>query len=460
METLVCQLEEAASTQPQYEALRRPKATLPEMVMAAWRLSLAVGVLVLQIAIQRRAQMPTWWPVCPICGKRLRSKGFADRRVLTLLGWVLWKRPVGRCPDRCEIGHVVAPLDEELGIGPGEHTSAEVKHTACAMAVFLPFELTARFLAQLTGVHVGHSAVWEWVQEAGRRAMKRLDRELKALAQGATPQPEALSPMLAGLPLVCGADGVMVPFRSQVGTPEGKVTWREVKVGIFARLGHRLTQKGKQVVQLHRRRLLAVLGKPKDLQVRLRLEGLRQGMSNARLVSSVSDGSRWLWPIVSPVFAGVRRLRRVLDFYHAAQNIWKGVEPYFGRKKDKALAYFRLARHLLRQGEADVVLADILRAAQEPGLPAGAKKSLERLYRYLKRYRGCIDYGNTKAMGLPIGSGMVESACKWLIQQRFKCVGMRWSEEGFNHLLHLRLAWVNGRFDDLFFRPGCVPLPQ
>lgn len=53
-------------------------------------------------------------------------------------------------------------------------------------------------------------------------------------------------------------------------------------------------------------------------------------------------------------------------------------------------------------------------------------------------------------MGLPIGSGMIESACKWLIQQRFKGVGMRWSEDGFNHLLHLRLAWVNYRFDALF----------
>ena len=45
---------------------------------------------------------------------------------------------------------------------------------------------------------------------------------------------------------------------------------------------------------------------------------------------------------------------------------------------------------------------------------------------------------------------MVESACKWLIQQRFKGVGMRWSEDGFNHLLHLRLAWVNGSFETLF----------
>jgi hypothetical protein len=45
---------------------------------------------------------------------------------------------------------------------------------------------------------------------------------------------------------------------------------------------------------------------------------------------------------------------------------------------------------------------------------------------------------------------MVESACKWLIQQRFQGVGMRWSEDGFNHLLHLRLAWVNGCFETLF----------
>lgn len=43
---------------------------------------------------------------------------------------------------------------------------------------------------------------------------------------------------------------------------------------------------------------------------------------------------------------------------------------------------------------------------------------------------------------------MAESFCKWLIQQRFK--GVRWSEDGFNHLLILRVVWVNQRFDDLF----------
>jgi hypothetical protein len=79
------------------------------------------------------------------------------------------------------------------------------------------------------------------------------------------------------------------------------------------------------------------------------------------------------------------------------------------------------------------------------GLPATARDTLRTVYVYLERHREHIDYAAYKALGLPLGSGMVESACKWLIQQRFKGVGMRWSEEGFNHLLHLRLAWVNGR---------------
>jgi len=83
-------------------------------------------------------------------------------------------------------------------------------------------------------------------------------------------------------------------------------------------------------------------------------------------------------------------------------------------------------------------------------LPDTARDTVRTVSAYLERHREHIDYETYKALGLPLGSGMVESACTWLIQQRFKGVGMRWSEDGFNHLLHLRLAWVNGSFETLF----------
>ena len=83
-------------------------------------------------------------------------------------------------------------------------------------------------------------------------------------------------------------------------------------------------------------------------------------------------------------------------------------------------------------------------------MPATARDTLMTVHASLTRHHEHINYAVSKALGLPLGSGMVESACKWLIQQRFKGVGMRWSEDGFNHLLHLRLAWINGRYEALF----------
>ncbi len=96
------------------------------------------------------------------------------------------------------------------------------------------------------------------------------------------------------------------------------------------------------------------------------------------------------------------------------------------------------------------MLNDIASALKLDGLPETACKALKNLYKYLDTHQYHIQDQKFKELGMPIGSGMVESACKWLIQQRFKGVGMRWSKTGFNHLLHLRLAWVNGRFEELF----------
>ncbi|MGI6166292.1 MAG: ISKra4 family transposase, partial [Limnochordia bacterium] len=122
-------------------------------------------------------------------------------------------------------------------------------------------------------------------------------------------------------------------------------------------------------------------------------------------------------------------------------------------RTNQAKEWFKNARHRLRHGQHNEVIQDVQNVLSIPGLPNGAYRTLANLLQYLETHREHIDYGGFKELGLPIGSGMVESACKWLIQQRFKGVGMRWSEEGFNHLLHLRLDWVDGRFDDQLFSP-------
>jgi hypothetical protein len=178
------------------------------------------------------------------------------------------------------------------------------------------------------------------------------------------------------------------------------------------------------------------------------LAALRQGIAQAPQVIWVSDGGRGLWGLFDELFSYYAT--GVLDFYHAVQNLWKGAAAWLDGRTTQARRWFVWARHRLRHGMPDGVLADPADALDVEGFPHTARATLTTLYAYLERHRDHIDYAKYKALGLPIGSGMVESACTWLIQQRFKGVGMRWSEEGFNHVLHLRLAWVNGSFEALF----------
>jgi len=98
----------------------------------------------------------------------------------------------------------------------------------------------------------------------------------------------------------------------------------------------------------------------------------------------------------------------------------------------------------------DGIIKALGRLLKYRSTPESAKPTLRQVQQYLVTHRAHVQYRNFKKLGYPIGSGMVESACKWLITQRFKGTGMRWSETGCNHLLHLRLAWVNGSFDSVF----------
>lgn len=157
-----------------------------------------------------------------MCGARLVSKGFVKRQMLTLIGKVEWKRRVGRCPHRC-LGSQQTPLDDALSIDAYQQTSTELMRLGCLLAVFLPFDLVALMLQQLTGIAVSDNTIWQWVQVAGQQAMEQLKLQLQRLADGQHLQVESLNEMLEAIPLIIAADGVTVPFRPHSKTPKGKI---------------------------------------------------------------------------------------------------------------------------------------------------------------------------------------------------------------------------------------------
>ncbi|EKU96848.1 hypothetical protein Lepto7375DRAFT_0764 [Leptolyngbya sp. PCC 7375] len=428
--------------------------TLAAIVIAAWQIGLHVARTLVEQQLNERAKRPTDWGPCSVCGQRLHSKGFATRQMVTLVGLVQWRRRLGRCPQGCKGSHA-APFDQTLGIAPYQQSSVELKRLGCLLSLFVPFELAAWLLSQLSGIQVSDDSLWQWVQQYGQQAACQWETDVENWENGEDPVPEALSDDLAAMPLLIAADGVTVPLRPQVGTPAGKTLWREVKVGLLARLSHRINRHGKLVTRLQRRRLVAVLGDMATFRPRLQLEAARAGIATAPHVVWLSDGARGFWRLFETCFSHLAV--GILDFYHAAAYLWQAADAYKdGNPARTPQMWFERLRHQLRHGYVHRIISELRWLSRSPNTAAPTRTVLKRVHDFFDKHRHHVQYRLFKKQGLPIGSGMVESACKWLIQQRFKGVGMRWSEPGLNHLLQLRVAWGNQRFDTLFSQHSLV----
>jgi hypothetical protein len=452
-------IEELIPNNPDWQHLcqqLRQSSTLSAIVLSAWQMGIWLAQSIVTQQLQERAQQPTVWGVCPTCQTRLVSKGFVQREMLTLVGMVHWQRRVGRCPHRCP-GSQSIPFDQVLGIKPYQQTAPEVVRLACLLAVFLPFELSGQILQQLTGIQVCPQAMWLWVQSMGHRQIAQQQAQLERFESQGEVEPEALDKKQSALPLAIAADGVTVPFRPQVGTPKGKRVFQEVKVAVLSRLQTQVNGAGQVVTRLVHRRVVATLAEIGIFQSHLCLEAARQNIEDATQVVWLSDGAKGFWALFEACFASIAV--GILDFYHAAQHLSQAAQAYREGNPDRsAKQWFERMRHQLRHGYVHRVLKELKwLSSQQSTASESSKQELTKVYHYLNDHWEHVQYHQFKQMGLPIGSGMVESACKWLITQRFKGTGMIWSEAGFNTLLSLRVAWVNQRFDPLFSQQSLSP---
>jgi hypothetical protein len=231
---MLCLIDSIGDDEPSWQPLRRAiedAHTLTELLLAVWPVARVMAIPLVESVLAERAQRPTSWPRCPVCGAWRESKGLVKRQVSSLWGPIRWRRRVGRCPQGCALGQV-APWDEELGLQPHQRISDERQGLGCAWAVLVPFATATPLLGWASGASVSPKALWGWVQAAGSRAMAKLQAQLDAVASGVLPPEEPLAAELTTAPWVLGADGVMVPFRPHGGQPTGKTSWPAIKVGV------------------------------------------------------------------------------------------------------------------------------------------------------------------------------------------------------------------------------------
>jgi hypothetical protein len=81
------------------------------------------------------------------------------------------------------------------------------------------------------------------------------------------------------------------------------------------------------------------------------------------------------------------------------------------------------------------------------GLSDERREDVRRVRHYLEKRADLIDYPRYLAAGLPIGSGIVESANKLVVEARLKGAGMHWARPHANELLALRSVICSARWE-------------
>ena len=61
-----------------------------------------------------------------------------------------------------------------------------------------------------------------------------------------------------------------------------------------------------------------------------------------------------------------------------------------------------------------------------------------------------MKYDEYLAAGYPIGSGVVEGACRHLVKDRMERSGMRWLPSGAQAMLDLRATYLNGEWNNFW----------
>ena len=174
----------------------------------------------------------------------------------------------------------------------------------------------------------------------------------------------------------------------------------------------------------------------------------RLGAAGAVSVAFVSDGAPWIWDRI-PQIVTLAKLQQVpihevLDCCHAAHHISLALAAY-GLSDTARMPLYRQHRTLLRNGQWRRVVEELSELAADE--PNNVKLPTEIAYLRKHGEAGRLSYVQFRKVGLPIGSGGIESSIRRVINLRLKSNGMFWGDPQAETMLQVRAQVISNRWD-------------
>jgi hypothetical protein len=138
----------------------------------------------------------------------------------------------------------------------------------------------------------------------------------------------------------------------------------------------------------------------------------------------------------------------ILDFIHVLEYIWRAANCFFKPGSTEAQIWVEEQATKILRGQASQVAAAMRQRATKNGYSRESRKTVDKCADYLLKYKEYLYYDKYLAAGLPIASGIIEGACRYLVKDRMDLTGARWRLKTAEAVLKLRSLRASGDFDD------------
>ncbi len=201
------------------------------------------------------------------------------------------------------------------------------------------------------------------------------------------------------------------------------------------------TASGKGTHKILSREFISYVGDADTFKAHLYAVAMRRGLKAANTVVIISDGAKWIKGF-RETYCSDLNVVHILDYTHVKENIFKFANVFIRGKNQKHVWAEKL-KDLVKAGKIDEALkmAEPYKDCRKPGIP--------NIYTYLEHNRDCMNYPSYVEAGYFIGSGLIESANKSVMQERLKLPGMRWDVDAAQRVLALKCKYDSGLWDSL-----------
>lgn len=285
------------------------------------------------------------------------------------------------------------------------------------------YQKSNEILENLLSVKVSVSQIYRVTDAYGEQIGKTTD-----------PQERTLTPVRTDEVLYAEADGGMILTRND--------GWKEVKVGRLFKSADCIHVDEKPGYISHSQ-YKAHLGNSKTFCRQMEELIDAYEVKETKLVF-ISDGAPWIKNWIEDAYPNATS---ILDYYHAAEHLHGFADKHF-KDDGKRKRWTERQKELLLQSKVAVVIKNIRKLSE-------GKDALQ-LIDYYEVNRQRMDYNKYKQIGAGIiGSGAIESAHRTVVQKRMKLSGQRWSPDGAQNMLNLRVTNMNGRWDKIIALTKC-----